>query len=97
MVTIDNYTEIQPINFPTKGIGKYIKIVADSFVLGASEVSLNWFIYDEINVAGAPPPQEGKLITFGTIVMANEDLANWGADDNVAIDFVLNQLNLTKK
>jgi hypothetical protein len=96
MVTIDNYTEIQPINFPTKGIGKYIKIVADSFVLGANEVSLNWFIYDDINVEGAPPPQEGKLITSDTIVMKNGELSEWGSDDNVAIDYVLNVLGLSK-
>jgi len=93
---MSNYTEIQPIIFPTKGTGKYIKIVADSFILGTDSVSLNWYIYGDINVNSAPPPLEGELITFGTIVMANEDLANWGADDNVAIDYVLSQLNLTK-
>lgn len=94
---MNNYTEIQPIYFPTKGIGKYIKIIASSFVLNAESVSLNWYIYSDINVNNAPPPQEGELITFGSVLMSNEDLATWGADDNVAIDWVINELGLIKK
>lgn len=94
---MEKYTQIQPITFPIKGVGNYIKIVADRFTLGANAVPLNWFIYDDVNLQSAPPPNEGKLLDFGTVVMANEDLANWGADDNVAIDWVIDKLNLTKK
>lgn len=94
---VNNYTQIEPIDFPTKGIGNYIKIIADSFILGADNVSLNWYIYNDIDVQDAPPPQEGNLITSGSIIMSGNDLANWGADDNVAINYVLNSLNLIKK
>ena len=94
---MEKYTQIQPITYPIKGIGNYIKIVADKFTLGADEVSLNWFIYDDINLQSAPPPNEGNLLDYGTVVMGNSDLQTWGADDNVAIDWVINELNLTKK
>ena len=96
MVKMERYTQIQPVVFPIKGVGNYIKIVADKFTLGADSVPLNWFIYDQINVMTSPPPNEGNLMDFGTIVMSNSDLQTWGADDTVAIDWVINELNLIK-
>lgn len=90
------YTEIQEISIPTKGIGKFITIDAQSFTLGADAVNLHWRILENVEV-DSMPPLEGKELLNDTLIMANEDLANWGADDNVAIDYVLNNLNLTKK
>jgi hypothetical protein len=93
---MDKYTQIEPITIPTKGIGKYITIDAQSFTLGADAVNLFWRILENVELnSGAP--LEGKELLNDTLIMANEDLASWGADDNVAIDYVLNQLNLTKK
>lgn len=90
------YTQIEPITIPTKGIGKFITIDAQSFALGTDAVNLHWRILENVEV-DSMPPLEGKELLNDTLIMANEDLANWGADDNVAIDFVINQLNLTKK
>jgi len=90
------YTQIEPITIPTKGIGKFITIDAQSFTLGADAVNLHWRILENVEVDNMPP-LEGRELLNDTLIMANEDLANWGADDNVAIDYVLNTLNLTKK
>jgi hypothetical protein len=93
---MNTYTQIKPINFPTKGIGNYIKITADSFILGSNSVPLNWVIYEDINLISSAPPLEGKIITSGTVIMADTDLQTWGSDDNVAIDFVLNKIGVIK-
>jgi len=90
------YTQIKPINFPTKGVGNYIKILADSFILGSNSVPLNWVIYEDINLTSSVPPLEGKIITSGTVIMSDTDLQTWGSDDNVAIDFVLNKIGVIK-
>ena len=90
------YTQIQSITIPTKGIGQYITIDAQSFALGADAVNLQWKILDNVDVNSAPP-LEGKELLNGTLLMANSALQSWGADDNVAIDWVINELNLTKK
>jgi hypothetical protein len=90
------YTQIEPITIPTKGIGQYITIDAQSFALGADAVNLHWRILENVEL-NSMPPLEGKELLNGTLLMANSDLANWGADDNVAIDWVINELNLTKK
>lgn len=90
------YTQIEPITIPAKGIGQYITIDAQSFALGADAVNLQWRILDNVDVNSAPP-LEGRELLSDNIMMANSDLQNWGADDNVAIDWVINQLNLIKK
>ena len=77
------YTQIEPITIPTKGVGKYITIDAKSFTLGADAVNLYWRILENVELnSGAP--LEGRELLSDNIMMANEDLANWGADDNVA-------------
>jgi len=90
------YTQIEPITIPTKGIGKFITIDAQSFTLGADAVNLHWRILENVEL-NSMPPLEGRELLSDNIMMANNDLANWGADDNVAIDWVINELNLTKK
>ena len=90
------YTQIEPITIPTKGVGKYITIDAQSFALGADAVNLHWRILENVELNNGAP-LEGRELLNDTLIMANEDLASWGADDNVAIDFVINQLNLIKK
>jgi hypothetical protein len=90
------YTQIQSINIPTKGVGKFITIKSDAFDLGADSVQLNWRILDHVELLSGPP-FEGKELLNGNLLMANSDLQTWGADDNVAIDWVINELNLTKK
>jgi hypothetical protein len=90
------YTQIDPITIPTKGVGKYITIDAQSFTLGADAVNLYWRILENVELnSGAP--LEGRELLSDNIMMANSDLQSWGADDNVAIDWVINKLNLTKK
>lgn len=43
------------------------------------------------------PQVNVRVLLSDNIMMANSDLQTWGADDNVAIDWVINELNLTKK
>jgi hypothetical protein len=90
------YTQIEPITIPTKGIGQYITIDAQSFALGADAVNLHWRILENVEL-NSGSPLEGRELLSDNIMMANNDLQIWGADDNVAIDWVINELNLTKK
>lgn len=90
------YTQIEPITIPTKGVGKYITIDAQSFALGADAVNLQWRILENVQLNNGAP-LEGRELLSDNIMMANSDLQSWGADDNVAIDWVINELNLTKK
>lgn len=90
------YTQIQSITIPAKGIGQYITIDAQSFALGADAVNLHWRILEDVQLNNGAP-LEGRELLSDNIMMANSDLQSWGADDNVAIDWVINKLNLTKK
>ena len=90
------YTQIQPVTFPILGIGRFIVVKCENFELGATKVDLTYRILDNVDLENGPP-FEGKVLVSETLEMANSDLQTWGADDNVAIDWVINKLNLTKK
>ena len=80
-----NTIQINPIPY-RQGQGTQIYIRPISIELGGETCSTYWQIFDENN----------KELESGNTEIPSEIYLNWGEDDSIISDYVINKLNLQK-
>lgn len=93
--------QIQDINVPTKGLAKYFNLTLLNLPLPGTNPTFYWSIYSEVVIPAAesdeqPIKQLGAILLEGNLQMTEAEYAQWGTDDNYAIDWALNKLNFIK-
>lgn len=87
---------IKPISVPTRGIGKYFLLeLSNNLRLPGDSAHFYWEIYTEVEM-GMSEYVPGTMILNGNLTMPKEIYDQWGTDDNYAINWALNELNLQK-
>jgi len=90
------YTVIQDVVVPTKGVGKLFYMTAIAIPLPGTGASFYWSVSTEITIEGAVGPQPGIVVLEGNLYMDDQTYSQWGTDDEYAIDWGLQQLGFTK-
>lgn len=88
--------DIKPIIIPTKGTAKYFNLeLSNNLKLPATSAMFLWELLPELeDEFGNPIP--GPALLSGNITMSEAIYNNWGSDDNYAVDWALNELNLQR-
>lgn len=94
-------TKIQPVDVPTKGIGKYFSITCLQInIKKSSEATptFYWEVKSAIPYAIDEVQTEipGSTILEGNLAMTKEEYALWSADDSYVIDWALAKLGFTE-
>jgi hypothetical protein len=91
--------KIESVVVPTKGTAKYLEVRALTFNLTpTSGISLYWSIHEEVvsvDAEEAEVKNPGAMLLEGNLHMPQEQYDLWGTDDNVVINWAVEQLNLT--
>ena len=77
---------IQPTSYVQLPLEKEVNeldITVNSFSLFPSQITVSWKLYGE------------SISKEGTMILPEHIVDNWGTDDNVVKNYVLQQLNLT--
>ena len=89
--------KIQDVNVPTKGVGKYFSLMSLNIPLPGTTASFYWAVYSETETQDPEPKkQPGSVILDGNITMPEAIYAEWGTDDDFAINWALNELGFQK-
>jgi hypothetical protein len=80
-----NITPTQFVQVPLEGTATGLDIVVSSFYLFPSEIEVRWTVYGE------------GFSKTGSILLPQSIIDQWGTDDTVIKDYVLQQLNLTEQ
>ena len=80
-----NITPTQFVQVPLEGTATNLDIVVNSFNLFPSEIEVRWTVYGE------------GFSRSGAIILPQSIVDQWGTDDTVIKDYVLQQLNLTEQ
>jgi hypothetical protein len=90
--------QIQDVTVPTKGVGKYFSLMSLNIPLPGTTASFYWSVYSETETQEPEPKkQPGSVVLEGNLTMDAETYAQWGTDDDYAIDWALNQLGFQRK
>jgi len=91
---------IQNLDIPTKGVGKYLAIRVLSFDLKPNtSVKISWSVHNEVDGVdseGVSTKVPGKILTRGILDLPIATYNSWGTDDDLIIDWVLEELNIIK-
>jgi hypothetical protein len=90
------YTVIQDVVVPTKGIGKLFYMTAISIPLPGTGASFYWSVSAEAVDPETLETQTGVVVLEGNLYMDDQTYSQWGTDDEYAIDWALQQLGFTK-
>lgn len=90
------YTVIQDVVVPTKGIGKLFYMTAISIPLPGTGASFYWSVSTEVVDPETLETQAGVVVLEGNLYMDDQTYSQWGTDDEYAIDWALQQLGFTK-
>jgi hypothetical protein len=90
------YTVIQDVVVPTKGVGKLFYMTAISIPLPGTGASFYWAVSTEVENPETPEPQPGIVVLEGNLYMDDQTYSQWGTNDEYAIDWALQQLGFTK-
>ena len=92
-------TKIQTVTVPARGEGKYFTINALTFPMNATSITFYWQIltetFETTEDSETPVSKPGAAILDGNLIMKEDVIATWGADDSVVIDWALGELGLT--
>jgi hypothetical protein len=96
-----NYTQIEDVNVPTKGIGKYFVITLIQLSLPGTSATFYWQVLNQVTQPGNEADEQpitvpGSTVLEGNLTMNEQEYALWGTDDNYAIDWALEKLNFQK-
>jgi hypothetical protein len=96
-----NYTQIQDVIVPTKGVGKYFVITLIQLSLPGTSATFYWQVLNETTQPGneadeQPSKFPGSMVLEGNLTMNEEEYALWGTDDNYVINWALEKLNFQK-
>ena len=78
---------IQPTNYVQLSLENQadkLDIIVNSFSLFPSEITISWKLYGE------------AVSKEGTIILPQSIVSQWGTDDTIVKNYVLQQLNLTE-
>ena len=92
---------IKPVIFPLIGTAKYFEILLLSQSLPAKTARFHWTAYSEIVIPAdeldeQPTKKVGALLLGGSLEMTESEYAQWGTDDNYAVDWAMKKLNFHK-
>jgi hypothetical protein len=90
------YTVIQDVVVPTKGVGKLFYMTAISIPLPGAGASFYWSVSTEVVDPETLETQAGVVVLEGNLYMDDQTYSQWGTDDEYAIDWALQQLGFTK-
>lgn len=90
------YTVIQDVVVPTKGIGKLFYMTAISIPLPGTGASFYWSVSTEVVDPETLETQAGVVVLEGNLYMDDQTYSQWGTNDEYAIDWALQQLGFTK-
>ena len=79
-----NITPTNYVQVPLDGTGTLLSIIVNPFPLFPTEISVTW------TVTGS------DLVKTGTMILPQSLIDQWGTDDTIIKDYVLQQLNLTE-
>jgi hypothetical protein len=88
-------TKIEPINIPTKGVGKYFSMRAINIELPGTDATFYWSVFTEVE-DDLEQPMPGNKILEGNLFMSTSEYNQWGEDDEYVIDWALQQLGFSK-
>lgn len=96
-----NYTEIQDVIVPTKGVGRYFVITLIQLSLPGTSATFYWQVFDKIIQDESESGEHsttfhGSMLLEGNLTMNEEEYALWGTDDSYVINWALEKLNLQK-
>lgn len=87
---------IQDVTVPTKGTGKYFQITALNFVVSPTNgIQTYWQVFSE-NEDEEGNKKPGAMLIDGNLPMDQDTYDAWGTDDNVIVDWALQELGFTK-
>lgn len=92
---------IKPVILPSVGTAKYFDIVLLNQSLPAKTAKFHWTVYSEIVIPAdeldeQPTKKIGALLLGGSLDMNESDYAQWGTDDNYAVDWAMKKLNFKR-
>jgi hypothetical protein len=90
------YTVIQDVVVPTKGVGKLFYMTAISIPLPGTGASFYWSVSTEVVDPETLETQAGVVVLEGNLYMDDQIYSQWGTDDEYAIGWALQQLGFTK-
>lgn len=77
---------IEPIEIPTKGTAITLEVRVLTFSLNSDSATAYYALRSE----------NSNILLEGNLEISSEVFLNWGTDDSIIEDFVLQALNLTK-
>lgn len=92
---------IKPVILPSIGTAKYFQLLLLNQSLPSKTAKFHWTVYSEVVI----PPDEldeqvtkkiGALLLGGSLEMTEREYAQWGTDDNYAVDWAMKKLNFHK-
>jgi hypothetical protein len=79
-----NITPTQFVQVPLEGTATNLDIVVQPFLLFPNQIEVRWTVYGE------------GFSKSGTMVLPQSIVDQWGVDDTIVQNYVLQQLNLTQ-
>lgn len=77
---------IEPVVIPTKGTATKLEIRVLTFGLNSTSATTYWSLLTDTN----------QVVLDGNLVIPSEVFLNWGTDDSIIEDYVIDELNLVK-
>jgi hypothetical protein len=93
--------QIQDVKIPTKGVAKYLSVSLLNPPLSDVSPVFRWALHSELIIPAdesdeQPTKTAGAVLMDGDLEMEESEYALWESDESYAIEWVLNELNLTK-
>lgn len=79
-----NIIPTQFVQMPLEGTATNLDIIVQPFSLFPSQIEVRWTVYGQ------------GLSKSGTLILPQSIVDQWGIDDTIVQDYVLEQLNLTQ-